>query len=196
MFLYACVGVFRSKSAACNAIEAAVSQGRQIFGRRSPELISPLLTHITLTRTSLCKCFLDQIVPDSHINSPRCLLALSAAGSEGLVHQPQHGDREERPLAHRGGPGGLSVRTVTAGSSDWSPQLLQECLQVGNSSPGDGWRLRFSYTGDYKQTWWKKYSTVLVAVLPYENTALWVKVLHWRALSFKLVNIISKMYCE
>lgn len=150
MFLYACVGVFRSKSAACNAVEAAVSQGGQIFGRRSPELISPLLTHITLTRTSLCKCFLDQIVPDSHINSPRCLLALSAAGSEGLVHQPQHGDREERPLAHRGGPGGLSVRTVTAGSSDWSPQLLQECLQVGNSSPGDGWRLRFSYTGDYK----------------------------------------------
>lgn len=120
----------------------------RFFGRRSPELISPLLTHITLTRTSLCKCFLDQIVPDSHINSPRCLLALSAAGSEGLVHQPQHGDREERPLAHRGGPGGLSVRTVTAGSSDWSPQLLQECLQVGNSSPGDGWRLRFSYTED------------------------------------------------
>ena len=144
MFLNACVGVFRSKSAAHNVVEPAVSQGGQSCGRRSPELISPLLTHITLTRTSLCKCFLDQIVPDSHINSPRCLLALSAAGSEGLVHQPQHGDREERPLAHGGGPGGLPVRTVTARSSDWSPQLLQECLQVGRSSPGDGWCLRVS----------------------------------------------------
>ncbi|XP_036969432.1 uncharacterized protein ephx4 isoform X1 [Acanthopagrus latus] len=56
-------------------------------------------------------------------------------GSEGLVHQPQHGDREERPLAHGGGPGGLPVRTVTARSSDWSPQLLQECLQLSPPQP-------------------------------------------------------------
>ncbi len=42
-------------------------------------------------------------------------------------------------MAHCRGPGGVSVRTVTAGSSDWSPQLLQECLQVGKSSLTERW---------------------------------------------------------
>ncbi|XP_063747149.1 epoxide hydrolase 4 isoform X2 [Eleginops maclovinus] len=51
-------------------------------------------------------------------------------GSEGLVHQPQHRDREERPLAHCRGLGGLSVRIVPAGGSHRSPQLLQESLQL------------------------------------------------------------------
>lgn len=37
-------------------------------------------------------------------------------------------------MAHRRGPGGLSVCNLTARSSDRSPQLLQECLQVGNGS--------------------------------------------------------------
>lgn len=60
--------------------------------------------------------------------------AVSAAGSEVLVHQPQHRDREERPVADGGGPGGLPVRNVAAGSSDRSPQLLQERLQVRNTS--------------------------------------------------------------
>lgn len=58
----------------------------------------------------------------------------SSPGSEGLVHQPQHGHREEGPLADGGGPGGLFVCSVTAGRSDRSPQLLQECFQVGRWS--------------------------------------------------------------
>lgn len=37
-------------------------------------------------------------------------------------------------MAHRGGLGGLPVRTVAARSSDRSPQLLQECFQVGFGS--------------------------------------------------------------
>lgn len=60
--------------------------------------------------------------------------AVSAAGSEGLVHQPKHRDREERTMAHCRGLRGLSVCTLTAGGSDWSPQLLQECLQVRPST--------------------------------------------------------------
>lgn len=55
-------------------------------------------------------------------------------GSESLVHEPQHRYWKERPMAHCRGPGGLSVCNLTARSSDWSPQLLQECLQVGNRS--------------------------------------------------------------
>lgn len=67
-------------------------------------------------------------------HSANSLTAVSAAGSEVLVHQPQHRDREERPVADGGGPGGLPVCNVAAGSSDRSPQLLQERLQVGITS--------------------------------------------------------------
>lgn len=68
------------------------------------------------------------------INSPCCMPPSLPLGSESLVHQPQHRYWKERPMAHRRGPGGLSVCNLTARSSDRSPQLLQECLQVGNGS--------------------------------------------------------------
>lgn len=58
--------------------------------------------------------------------------AVSVPGLEGLVHQPQHRDWEERPVAGRRGPGGVPVRHVAAGGSDRRAQLLQERLQVGN----------------------------------------------------------------
>lgn len=92
----------------------------------------PFLTRVKATRTSFSKRCLDQNVPAMQTSLSVCC-CVSAAGSEGFVHQPQHRDRQERPMAHRRGSGSLPVCALTTGSSNRSPQLLQECLQVGNS---------------------------------------------------------------
>ncbi|XP_027882615.1 epoxide hydrolase 4 isoform X1 [Xiphophorus couchianus] len=56
-------------------------------------------------------------------------------GPQSLVHQSEHRDREKGPMAHCRGLGSLLVCTLTAGSSDRSSQLLQECLQLAPSEP-------------------------------------------------------------
>lgn len=83
---------------------------------------------LKLTWASIYNCSLDQNVLVQSLTE--VLASFSAPGCEGLVHQPQHRYQQERPMADCRGLRGIFVCNLTAGSSDWSPQLLQECLQV------------------------------------------------------------------
>lgn len=78
---------------------------------------------------------LDQYVLVQQLSE--MIASFSAPGCEGLVHQPQHRYQQERPVADCRGLRGILVCNLTAGSSDWSPQLLQECLQVGGARTMD-----------------------------------------------------------
>lgn len=123
------VWVFRFRSPAWNAVKlAGVQRGRTVLKVIRAESPAKHLLWLMLGVLPFIFCRSNC----SSIKLIQLFPSVSPAGSEIFVHQSKHRDWEKGPVAHCRGPGSLFVCTLTTRSSNRSPQLLQECLQVGD----------------------------------------------------------------